>query len=107
MISQKNPNKSKFDKMSSLFSWLRKKEEVDYEGILQELDADIRETEIDISSIAMSERRVIHAWLYYSVSSYLVLFAAHIFYTRSGLAANEVWTLSLFKFAGLSFGPVL
>ncbi|KAJ3367785.1 hypothetical protein HDU91_001107 [Kappamyces sp. JEL0680] len=90
--------------MSSLFSWLRtKKEDADYESILEKLDAEIRETELDIASIAISERRVAHVWLFYSIAVYMVLLAAQFLYTKSGASINEDWNFSLLKGFGLWF----
>ncbi|KAI8901524.1 hypothetical protein BC833DRAFT_617560 [Globomyces pollinis-pini] len=74
--------------MVNIFGWLRKKEDIDYEKILETLDSDIRKTEvwieskliIEISSISIQQRVTLSFWTNYSSLAFLLYLLGYYFY---------------------------
>jgi hypothetical protein len=60
---------------------------------------------LDISSIAISRRRIANAWLFYASSAYIVMFSVQVFYIRT--KGQQDWKIALLKAIGLLAGPFM
>ncbi|KAH6590860.1 hypothetical protein BASA61_005081 [Batrachochytrium salamandrivorans] len=68
--------------MVGLFSWLSKKEDINYEKILSELDDKISQSEMRIAEYGLRERRLLYAWLFYSLPAYAIVLVVYALYYR-------------------------
>lgn len=69
--------------MVGIFSWLKKKEDVDYESLLETMDSEIRKTEMEISSVARNSNRLLNHFLFYSISGYFTFVAVYLLYVKA------------------------
>ncbi|KAJ3073328.1 hypothetical protein HK102_006029, partial [Quaeritorhiza haematococci] len=85
----------------SILSWF-KRNETDYEKILAELDDKIRSSELRLSEILVSERKVVSAWLTYSIGGFtLYIIFRFLFLSYSPQDSWENWLyFILFILAG-------
>ena len=97
--------------MVSIFSWLKKKEDVDYERVLSELDDKIRDAELAFSALVIREQRHFHAFWFYGSAIYIVIIAFYFIYPTtypswgSFFYNNAPWMLfpfGAFLFRGVS-----
>ena len=58
--------------MVSLFGWLKKKEDIDYDKVLDEIAVGIRECQLELSTINQQKRARISKFLLTSIPSYLL-----------------------------------
>ncbi|KAI8588769.1 hypothetical protein BDZ88DRAFT_173910 [Geranomyces variabilis] len=75
--------------MAGLFFWRRQQQ--DDEQILASLDNQIRRTEARISLLRQRRQRVKAAWLYYSVSIYVLVLVAYFTYLKPRRDPWDIW----------------
>ncbi|KAJ3044281.1 hypothetical protein HDV00_002601 [Rhizophlyctis rosea] len=90
--------------MVNLFSWMKKREDDDWEKILADFDAKIRKAEVRISDLAIRERRVLYAFLLYSIPIYAFYTLIYFTYFRT---STEDWEIWLAKTSPVIIGPPL
>ncbi|KAJ3274935.1 hypothetical protein HDV01_001799 [Terramyces sp. JEL0728] len=81
--------------MVSLFGWLRKKEDIDYETILEDIDKDIRKAQLQISAISSAKQRVVNSWVFYSILSYFAICFVLFVVSKTGSLTGQPIILGL------------
>ncbi|KAJ3057033.1 hypothetical protein HK097_001517 [Rhizophlyctis rosea] len=90
--------------MVGIFNLFKKKEEEDWEKLLADFDAKIRKAEVRISDLGVRERRVLYAFLLYSVPIYGFYLLIYFTFFRTN---TEDWQLWLAKTSPVIIGPPL
>ncbi|KND02579.1 uncharacterized protein SPPG_03037 [Spizellomyces punctatus DAOM BR117] len=80
--------------MVGLLSWLKRKDDSDWEKALAVLDERIRHAEIRLSELHMRERKLKFAWLYYSIPVYVFVLVAYFTYLKP---RGDPWDIWLWK----------
>nr|KAJ3422969.1 hypothetical protein HK105_005318 [Polyrhizophydium stewartii] len=87
------------------FGWLSKKDDLDYEKLLADIDEKIRRSELNMSEFSLRERRLLHALVLYAVPTYVVVLVVYVIYVRN--AAGEPWDLFLLKSLPIGIFPLV
>ncbi|KAI9099493.1 hypothetical protein DFS34DRAFT_693892 [Phlyctochytrium arcticum] len=80
--------------MVGVFSWLKRKNDKDWEKTLSVLDSQIRHTERRLSELRIRERKLIYAWLFYSLPLYFLVVVAYFTYLKP---RGDPWDIWLWK----------
>ncbi|KAI8811413.1 hypothetical protein BJ742DRAFT_797634 [Cladochytrium replicatum] len=91
--------------MVSLFSWLKRDENEDYEKVLGKLDDDVSRAELRLSEVKIRERRAQTLWLTYTGAVYVFwLIFVYAYWTPSLRDPLDVWII---KIGSIALSPMI
>ncbi|KAI8811872.1 hypothetical protein BJ742DRAFT_105170 [Cladochytrium replicatum] len=91
--------------MVSLFSWLKRDENEDYEKVLAKLDDDVSRAEVRLSEVKIRERRAHTLWLTYTGAAYVLwLFFVYAYWTPTSSDPLDIWII---KVGSIALTPIV